>query len=170
MLCAGGDGLWWNLASGPHVLSFSLLLGWLCTCKATFLRDGGIRASSTAISAHYQAWEIQGEGRVALSRQRELLREPGARFRDCIGLLSCMFCWCLRPTGSDPSDLPEAMGPLSFQNAVDLSQDIQKPACSCREMISLVLGWKCSVEFPIPLASPDSCQHSSFQFCEMIQV
>jgi len=43
------------------------------------------------MGAPYQAWEMQGEGRVALSQQRELVRETGARFCDCISLLSCMF-------------------------------------------------------------------------------
>lgn len=49
MMCAGEDGLWWNLASSPRVLSFSLLLGWLCTCKATSLRYGGVRASGKCL-------------------------------------------------------------------------------------------------------------------------
>lgn len=124
MPCAWGDGLRGNLTGGPLLLSFSLLLGWLCTCRATSLRYGAIRASSMARSAHYQAWEIQGEGRVALSQQPELLGEPGVRFGDCISLLSCMFCWCLRPARSDPSDLPEVVPPLSSQDAVDLSQGI----------------------------------------------
>lgn len=97
-----------------------------------------MKISGMARSAHCQAREVRGKGRVTLSQQPELLGEPGARFHDSYQVHICVLLmlkanqiWSIRSTRGDATSLfPECCRVISVHTETCLQSQGWQSALS----------------------------------------